>query len=132
MIQATAVRAALAAVPWRPLAWFAAGAFFFCAGWTAQGWRKDAELAELTSARAQADLTSATVALADLQEAGAAIRARANEYNSIQTTLGAKLDAIRKDIKNATPLPVDCRPDDYRVRKLSDAVDAAKQAASTR
>lgn len=107
-------------------------ALSFAAGWTVNGWRHGAELAELTAARAQADLATTNQALQDLGAAGATIRARADEFAGIQSTLGEKLDAIRKDMKNAKPLPVDCRPDDFRVRKLSDAVDAAKQAAAAR
>lgn len=108
-----------------------AGALF-SAGWTINGWRKDAELAELTAARAQADVATANQALGDLRAAGAEIRARADEYRAIQSTLSTRLDAIQKELKNAKPLPADCRPDAGRVRMLSDAVDAAKQAAAAR
>ncbi len=104
----------------------------FGAGWTANGWRKDAEIAKLTAARAQADLGSANTALADLREAGSRIRQSADDYLTVKSDLGAKLDAIRKDLKNAKPLPVDCRPDDFRMRQLASAVDAAKQAAAAR
>jgi len=107
-------------------------ALAFLAGWWVNGWRKDAELAELTAARAQADLATANQALGDLRAAGADIRARADEYRGITTELGAAASAIRKELKNAKPLPADCRPDDFRVRKLSDAVDAAKRAAAAR
>lgn len=108
-----------------------AGALF-AAGWVTNGWRKDAELAELTAARAQADVATANQALGELRAAGADIRARADEYRAIQSTLGTRLDAIQKELKNAKPLPADCRPDAGRVRMLSDAVDAAKQAAAAR
>ncbi|MDR3381720.1 hypothetical protein [Cupriavidus basilensis] len=129
---AAPIAAALKAVPWRALAMVALAAGIFAAGWSVNGWRKDAELAELTAARAQADVETANQALADLRTAGAGIRARADEYRAIQSTLGSRLDALQKELKNAKPLPVDCRPDDFRVRKLSDAVDAAKQAAAAR
>lgn len=132
MIQATAIRAAAATVPWRAVAVVALAAATFGAGWTVNGWRKDAELAELTAARAQSDLATVNQALGDLRAAGADIRARADEYRGITTELGAAASAIRKELKNAKPLPADCRPDDFRVRKLSDAVDAAKQAAAAR
>lgn len=129
---AAPIAAALKAVPWRALAMGALAAAIFAAGWAVNGWRKDAELAKLTAARAQADVETANQALADLRTAGAGIRARADEYRAIQSTLGNRLDAIQKELKNGKPLPVDCRPDDFRVRKLSDAVDAAKQAAAAR
>jgi hypothetical protein len=114
------------------MAALALAACLFAAGWQVNGWRKDAEIAELTAVRAQADLKSANLALTDLVAAGATIREKADEFRGIQTTMHTELAAIRKDMKNAKPLPVDCRPDDFRMRKLSDAVDAAKQAASAR
>lgn len=132
MIQIATARAALSNFPWRAVAALALGACLFAAGWTANGWRKDAEIAELTVARAQADLASANQALGDLRTASTTIREKADEFAGIQTTLGAKLDAIRKDLKNAPKLPTDCRPDAGRVRLMSDAVDAAKQAAAAR
>ena len=121
-----------AALPWRAIAAVALAGVAFAAGWTANGWRKDAEIAELTSARARADLTTANQAIGELRAASADIRARADEYRGISTQLDAAASAIRKELKNAKPLPADCRPDDFRVRKLSDAVDAAKQAAAAR
>ncbi|MGT2509204.1 hypothetical protein [Cupriavidus basilensis] len=120
------------AIPLRAAGAALLAAGLFAAGWTANGWRKDAELAELTAARAQADLGSANQALGDLRAAGQAMRRKADEFAGIQSTFGAQLDAIRKDMKNAKPLPVGCRPDDFRMRKLSDAVEAAKQAAAAR
>ncbi len=132
MIQTTAIRAAASAVPWRAVAVVVLAGAAFGAGWTVNGWRKDAEIAELTAARARADLTTANQAIGELRAASADIRARADEYRGITTQLDAAASAIRKELKNAKPLPADCRPDDFRVRKLSDAVDAAKQAATAR
>jgi hypothetical protein len=120
------------AMPWRAIAALTLGACLFGAGWATNGWRKDAEIAELTAARAQADLTSANRAIGELRTASTTIREKADEFAGIQTTLGAKLDAIRKDLKNAPKLPADCRPDAGRVRLMSDAVGAAKQAAAAR
>lgn len=104
----------------------------FAAGWAVNGWRKDAEIERIKTASARADLADANKAIEDIGKASNAIRTKADEFAGINSTLGAKLDAIRKDMKNAKPLPVDCRPDDFRVRKLSDAVEAAKQAAAAR
>lgn len=133
MIQITSALAALFSFPWRFAAALFLGACLFAAGWTANGWRKDAEIAELTAARAQAELSSATQALSDIQATGQKIRRHADDYLAIQSDLGAKMDAIRKDLKNAKkPLPPDCRPDAQRMRGLSDAVAAAKQAAAAR
>ncbi|MGO4412509.1 hypothetical protein AB4Z27_06095 [Cupriavidus sp. KB_39] len=119
-------------VPWRAAGAVLLATGIFAAGWAANGWRKDAEIDRMKTASAQADLASANATLGDLRQAGATIRAKADEFAGIQTTLGAKLDAIRKDLKNAPKLPADCRPDAGRVRLMSDAVDAAKQAAAAR
>jgi hypothetical protein len=132
MIQRAALGVVAKAIPWRGVALAGAGLCLFAAGWTAQGWRMGAQLAALTTARAQSDLTVANQALADLSAASATIRTKADEFAGIQTTLGAKLDAIRKDLKNAPKLPADCRPDAERVRLLSDAVRAAREAAGAR
>lgn len=97
-------------IPWRVIAALTLGACLFFVGWVVNGWHKDAEIAELTAARTQAD-----------------------DYLTIQSTLGAKVDAAVKEFRNAKKfLSVDCRPVDFRVRKLSDAVDAAQQAAAAR
>lgn len=123
---------AVSALPWRGIVAAVLAAGLFASGWAINGWRKDAEIERMKTASAQADVASANQALEDLQQAGATIRAKADEFSGIQTTLVAKMDAIRKDLKNAKPLPADCRPDDVRVRNLSDAVDAANAAAAGR
>jgi hypothetical protein len=120
------------ALLWRAIVASVLTAGIFAAGWAANGWRKDAEIDRMKTDAAQADLASANQALGDLRTASATIREKADEFAGIQTTLGAKLDAIRKDLKNAKPLPADCRPDAQRVRNLLDAVDATKQAAAAR
>lgn len=121
------------AMPWRAIAAAALAAGIFAAGWAVNGWRKDAEIERMKTASAQADLASANRALEDLQHAGATIRAKADEFTVAQTTLGTKVDAAVKEFRNAKkPLPADCRPDDLRVRKLTDAYEAAKQAAGAR
>ncbi|AZG13868.1 hypothetical protein [Cupriavidus pauculus] len=133
MIPLIAARAALSAVPWRAIGAALLAAAIFSAGWVANGWRKDAEIERMKTVSAQADLAGAHKAMEDLGKASAAIRTKADEFNASQATLAAKVDQAVKEFRNAKkPLPVDCRPDDFRVRKLSDAVDAAKQAAAAR
>ncbi len=131
MIPLVAARAAVAAVPWRAVGVGVLAVATFAGGWVAQGWRKDAEIDRMKTVSAQADLAGANKAIEDLGRASATIRTKADEFNATQTELGAKVDAAVKEFRNAKkPLPVDCRPDDFRVRKLSDAVDAAKAAAA--
>ncbi|MBU66457.1 MAG: hypothetical protein CL858_13545 [Cupriavidus sp.] len=123
----------MSALPWRAVGVALLAACIFAAGWGANGWRKDAEIDRMKTVSAQAALASADAALADLRQAGETIRTKADEFNASQAALTAKVDQAVKEFRNAKkPLPVDCRPDDFRVRKLSDAVDAAKQAAAAR
>ena len=123
----------LKTLPWRAIGAALVAAAIFSAGWVANGWRKDAEIDRMKTASAQADLAGANKAIEDLGAASQTIRSKADEFNASQATLAAKVDQAVKEFRNAKkPLPVDCRPDDFRVRKLSDAVDAAKQAAAAR
>lgn len=115
---------------WRIAGIIAAVLAIFFAGWISNGWRKDAEISSIVEKQAKADLTSAKKALADLNAASKTIHDKADEFNAVNVTLGQKLDAIRKDLKNAKPLPVDCKPDDFRLRKLSDSISAANKAAT--
>lgn len=123
----------MSALPWRAVGLALLAMCIFAAGWTANGWRKDAEIDRMKTASAQADLASANKAIENLGAASQTIRTKADEFNASQATLTAKVDQAVKEFRNAKkPLPVDCRPNDFRVRKLSDAVDAAKQAAGAR
>jgi hypothetical protein len=100
------------------------------AGWTANGWLLNADIADLKTERATDRADQAQAALADLTVAAHNIRVAADGYTTDVATLGVKLDALRKDFKNAKPLPDNCRPDDFRVRHLGAAVDAANKAAA--
>lgn len=119
---------------WKGYAAVAVAAALF-AGWAVWQWQANAyerQIAQISEKQARADLEGARMALTDLQTATTTINLKATELRGIQVTLGGQLDAIRKDLKNAKPLPADCLPDDHRMRKLSDAVAAAKQAATSR
>lgn len=102
----------------------------FGTGWKVNGWRKGAEVATAKAERYKDRADQAQAALDDLTTAAAKIRTAADGYTSDVATLSTKLDALRKDFKNAKPLPVDCRPDDFRVRHMGAAVDAANKAAT--
>lgn len=102
-------------------------------GWVVNGWRMSAALAEAREARAVDSAESARAALADLAAGASKVRAMADSYNSGRAEISGKLDQLSKDFKNYAkdkPLPADCRPDAVRVRSLSEAVAAAKQAAA--
>jgi hypothetical protein len=102
----------------------------FGAGWLVNGWRLNGEIQTIKTDREKDRADQAQAALADLAVAAHNIRTAADGYTIDVATLGAKLDAIRKDFKNAKPLPADCRPDDFRVRHLESAIDAANQTAA--
>ncbi|TMS58542.1 hypothetical protein MW7_007405 [Imbroritus primus] len=119
---------------WKGYAAVAIAAGLF-AGWAAWQWQANAyerQIARINEKQARADLSAAQQEISGLRQDTANINQKATELLGIQSTLGGQIAAIRKDMKNAKPLPADCRPDDFRVRKLSDAVAAAKQAAATR
>ncbi|AZY49664.1 hypothetical protein C0J09_11335 [Bordetella avium] len=100
------------------------------AAWMAQGWRKDAVIADLRLDRAQADLSVVRQALvtteADITKMAEAARAAARTAPA----LTAQMKEISKALENANPLPAGCRPDADRVRGLTDAVRAANRAAA--
>lgn len=100
------------------------------AAWTAQGWRKDAVIADLRLDRAQADLSVVRQALAtteaDITRMADAARAAARTAPA----LTAQMKEISKALENANPLPAGCRPDADRVRSLTDAVRATNRAAA--
>lgn len=97
-------------------------------GWFANGWRHGAEVAELQRAHAEFRATLSETAIAQVQADAATIRTAATEFAAIQSTLAPKMTALTKELRNAKPLPADCRPDPVRVRNLDAAIDAANQA----
>jgi len=98
------------------------------AGWFTNGWRHGAEIAELQRAHTEFRATLSEQALANVQADAAAIRAAATEFATIQSTLAPRMSALTKELRNAKPLPPDCRPDPVRVRNLDAAIDAANQS----
>lgn len=106
----------------------AAGVLLFGAGWVINGWRLETALSKLKTAQAVEKANQATGALTTLQADAAAIHQAATEYAGIETTLAPKIAALTKELRNAKPLPVDCRPDTVRMRNLDAAIDAANSA----
>jgi hypothetical protein len=136
-VEAIVIAAPLARLaPYRALLVLGAGALTaalaFGAGWAVNGWRLGAELADLRAKHAQEQVTQATAAVSTLRADAAAIHQAAAEYAGIQSALAPKITALTKELRNAKPLPVDCRPDVVRVRNLDAAIDAANQAAAAR
>jgi hypothetical protein len=102
----------------------------FGAGWQVNGWRLHADVADLKTQAAETRAKGAEQGLQDLTNAAALIKGQADSFQGLKLDLTGQFAQLRKDLKNAPPLPVDCKPDDFRVRKLHDAIDAANQAAT--
>jgi hypothetical protein len=111
---------------------FALAVGLFIAGWLANGWRLGAELADVRAEHAGQVAIQATAALSTMKADADAIHAAAQQLGAIEITLGPKIDALKKEIRNAKPLPAGCVPDAGRVRNLDAAIDAANAAAATR
>ncbi|MCC7596726.1 lysis protein [Janthinobacterium sp. FW305-129] len=95
----------MTATTWRPLA-----ACLLCgalAGWTAQGWRKDASIAALQRTGAT-NKTNAAIALAQAtarvltleRAAGAALAQRADHLNQEQTHAKTERDRFNDDVRS--------------------------------
>jgi len=98
------------------------------AGWFTNGWRHDAEIAELQRAHAETMRSQSELALTTLQADAARITEAATEFAIIQSTLAPRMSALTKELRNAKPLPAGCVPDADRVRNLDAAIDAANKS----
>ncbi|OEZ81678.1 bacteriophage lysis protein [Janthinobacterium sp. HH106] len=95
----------MSATTWRPLA-----AYLVCGamvGWTAQGWRKDASIAELQRAAAiqtstaATELAQATARVLTLERAaGAALAQRADHLTQEQTHAKTERDRFNIDVRS--------------------------------
>ena len=97
-------------------------------GWFANGWRHDAELADLRRAHAEFRACLSESALVSLQADAAAMQRAAGELATIQSTLAPRMTALTKELRNAPKLPARCVPGPERVRNLDAAIDAANQS----
>lgn len=102
----------------------------FSAGWTAQGWRKDAVISELQRGTAQSEASSLAHDIEGLQKSASAVQAAASGAIADNTATVRELRAIRQEMKNAKPLPPDCRPDAERLRQRNAAIEAYNRAAA--
>ena len=89
--------------------------------------QRDTASGERDSANLRAN--QAEQAIGDIAAAASRMRAHGDAYAASESTLGAKLEQIIGALKNAKPLPADCRPDAVRVQQLREAVDATNAAA---
>lgn len=98
--------------------------------WVVQGWRYGERIAvlERDQERGRADANAAALVrlTTDLQTISDAARRAAADASALPGRIGI----ISKALTNAIPLPAGCRPDDIRVRSLTDAVRAANDTAA--
>jgi len=100
------------------------------AGWVVNGWRLDAKVAGIESTQAKAESKQASDTVKTMKVDAESIHTAAVEFTAIKNDIGPKLDALKKELKNAKALPPGCRPDDVRVRSLDAAIEAANKAAT--
>lgn len=102
----------------------------FGGGWMVNGWRLGSQLSELRASHAEEKSKQAGEAVTTMKADAENIHKAASEFTALQNTLGPKFEALKKEVKNAKPLPAGCGPDAVRVRNLDAAIEAANAAAS--
>lgn len=102
----------------------------FAAGWTANGWRLGAELSKQDAQSASDRADQAEIDLRKYQQGAAALADAASQAQAANAGAKKQFDAIAKELKNAKPLPADCRPDDDRLRLRNEAIDVYNAARS--
>jgi hypothetical protein len=98
------------------------------AGWFTNGWRHDAEIADLQRAHAETMRSQSELALTTLHADAARITTAATEFVAIQSTLAPRMSALTKELHNAPKLPDGCVPDPVRVGNLDAAIEAANKS----
>lgn len=91
-------------------------------------WKFDGELQKLKAEQAEYKLDLANQAIKDLAEASKRIHDQAVAGQTDIGALRASLQKLKKEFKDAKPLPVDCAPDTVRVRRLEASIDAVNKA----
>lgn len=92
------------------------------AGWGINGMRLGAQIekakAEFSASKAKAYES----ALEDIMEDSRRMADAAEEASVVTADLDTALNRVAKELKNAKPLPSNCRPDDFRMQNLQKAV----------
>lgn len=108
----------------------AIAALIFSAGWTANGYRLNAEIAEIHKNQSEKVASNAIETLDKFKDAAKIIGDAASGAKMENSNLFAKLNEIQKGMKNAKALPIDCKPDVIRLQSLTDAVRATNDATA--
>lgn len=114
-----------------PYRWLILAALLFGAGWQINGWRLNAEIADLKREHAEEKARESQKELDDFITASKTIKDAAQNANLDVSSLNKQLAAIHKEFKDAQrPLPADCKPDGARLQRLAKSVEATRNAAT--
>lgn len=97
-------------------------------GWSIQGMRKDAVITGMRLEQANEKAETAQAQLQGFVANADKINRAATVFTKVNRDLSTFLAQSQKDFNNAPPLPPDCKPDAYRVRRLESVIDKANQA----
>ncbi|MCT9074912.1 DUF2514 family protein [Cupriavidus gilardii] len=101
MIQATAIRAAAAAVPWRAVAVVVLAGAAFGAGWTVNGWRKGGEIDRLRRGYAEERLAQEVAKVGAVGDARREEQRRLFEQAEIANAAKKEAAKARADARDA-------------------------------
>lgn len=104
----------------------------FGSGWSVNGWRLSAEIADMKRIDAEVISTASQAALLDYAAGAKQIKDAAVGAQVDVSGMNNKLADIQRRMKNAPPpvLPVDCRPGSLRLQYLTEAAAATDKAAA--
>lgn len=78
------------------------------------------------------DLQNTKQVLSDFTDAAKGMNTVAGQFTAISQDLNSQIGDLSRKFRNGArqnPLPVDCRPDTFRMQSLSSAIGAANSAA---
>jgi hypothetical protein len=101
MIQATPIRAAGAAVPWRTVAAVGLAVLAFGIGWTVNGWRNDSQIDRLTSQHADERKAQAYAHVKAVEAARLEEQRRTAAQKEIANAATEELEGARRDARDA-------------------------------
>lgn len=109
------------------------GALLFLLAWSGIGgyliYNRGADDNE--AAHVAQDLAETKLVLTNFTTAAKEMNGIAGQFTAASQTLSTEIDAISGKFRNVTranPLPLDCKPDPFRVQSLSSAITATNSA----
>ncbi|MGT2427905.1 DUF2514 family protein [Cupriavidus basilensis] len=111
-------------IPWRAAGLALAAAALFAAGWAVNGWRKDAELAELTAGQAQERRNEAYAQVKAVDQARLEEQRRTAAQTEIANDATKKLEGARADLAAANDVSGRLR------QRIADLLAASRAAGN--